>query len=287
MIICIPSGVGDISWLVSKLINAPQWKEIEFEIADGWPFRAQPYLDMLGVKSSYGNHVYDEIIAFESMHPYKTWQDVVSKGFGKYFMQPNMHLEQGKPLADYLPDLDTNYHYPLEIPNIESKPYTRRLENLVNKWVGISAASYRGHVAWNTWQYSEWIKLLKMIIEDGYKICLIGGRWDDLTDELSNDLDEGEHLNIIGKTSFSQVCAVHEMLNYYIGFSSGLGIIRTVMELPTIMLWPEHQIKLSDSWADPEDLKSGRYIPSRYTVAEEVFELFKYQVQLTHDTKTP
>ena len=107
----------------------------------------------------------------------------------------------------------------------------------------------------------------------------MGGRWDDLTDELELHLSEysNQVLNIVGKTTFPEACAVHKLCRFYIGFSSGLGIIRTVMELPTIMLWPSHQQKLSTSWADPEDLYTGRYIASGYTTPGSVYKLFKQQ----------
>jgi hypothetical protein len=67
------------------------------------------------------------------------------------------------------------------------------------------------------------------------------------------------------------------MLKFYIGFCSGLGIVRTVLGLPTIMLWPEHMQFLRTSWADPEDIKSYKYIDSDYLSPKEVFSTFKLQ----------
>jgi len=281
----LPSGVGDCSWAVSKLINAPEWPEMEFEIADGWPYRTLPYFEMLGKKATYGQFRYDDIIAFEYYNRYSTWKDIRSKGYGCYLIQPNQHLEAGKPLKDYLPDLDTSYHYPLNIPDLKQSKFYKRYFSILEDypyWVGISAASYRGSKAWSTWELEPWAKLCMRLLADGYHIVLLGGRWDDLTDELEaylpyENTTNGEVLNLVGKTTFPEACAVHKLCKFYIGFSSGLGIIRTVMGLPTIMLWPDHQQLLSTSWADPEDLENKKYIALPYTTPDDVYRTFSIQ----------
>jgi ADP-heptose:LPS heptosyltransferase len=280
MIIGLPSGIGDISWVVSKLINSAEWKNgLKMQIADGWPFRAQEYLESAGAKLAdppYGNFRYEDIITWESVHPYKLWEHI-PKNIDRFLMQPNWHLEQGKSLKDWLPDLPTSYHYKLDLPSVENKGYCSTLKN--GNYIGISAASYRGHKAWKTWGMSEWKELCNKIVESGYSIVLLGGAWDDLTQSLENEFANGGGvcLNLVGKTTFPEACSIHKLLKFYIGFSSGLGIIRSVMGLPTIMLWPEHQQPLSYSWADPEDIKSKNYMPSSYMEVRGVFNLFKIQ----------
>jgi hypothetical protein len=274
MIIGVPAGIGDASWVVSKLINAPEWPNIEFIIAGGWPYRTKPLFDMVGVKSTYGHFNYEEILMFEKVHPYITWKNISSNGFGIFYIQPNQHLERGEPLSEYLPDLKTDYHYKLKMPSITAKPYYKKLT--VGKWVGISAASYRGHQAWNTWPMEQWRRLCEMLIRRGYNICLLGGSWDDLTRSLSDYLGK-RCLNLVGQTTFQEACAIHKMLDYYIGFASGLGIIRTVLRLPTIMLWPAHMPAHMYSWADPKDVEEGKYLASTYAKPKEIFKLFKAQ----------
>ena len=116
-----------------------------------------------------------------------------------------------------------------------------------------------------------------MLIQEGYKICLLGGSWDDLTRSLEYEFSSKDCLSLVGQTTFQEVCAVQKMLSFYIGFCSGLGIIRTVLGLPTIMLFPEHLQCIMDSWADPEDLESRRYIPLTYRETKEVFKALKRQ----------
>lgn len=278
MKIGVPSGIGDISWLVSKLVNSKEWEGLEVEVADGWPYRAKPYMDMLGVKSIYGTFKYEDILTFEKMNPYKEWRDISESGYGRFLMQPNEHLERGWRLEEYLPDLPTNFHYHLNIPEKVSPSLAPFIEKLSSdKYVGVSCASYRGAHAWHTWELDQWAALGLRLIGGGYGVCLLGGRWDDLTDGLGSELPDGSYINLVGKTDFSEACAIHKLLPFYVGFSSGLGIIRTVMGLPTLMLWPEHQQPLSMSWADPEDLASKKYVASPYTTEKLVYNLFKQQ----------
>ncbi len=278
MIIGVPSGIGDISWVISKLINAPEWRDgLEMQIADGWPFRAQEYMESVGVKLAsppYGNFRYEDIVSWEAIHPYIEWSQV-PKNCNRFLMQPNFHLERGRSLKDWLPDLETDYHYDITLPPINGKQYYPILNG--GKWVGISAASYRGHKAWKTWGLEEWREFCRMLLAAEYKICLLGGAWDDLTQSLEHEFYPNACINLVGKTSFPEACSVHHLLKFYVGFSSGLGVIRSVMGLPTMMLWPEHQQPLSYSWADPQDIESKKYIPSPYMEPRAVFNLFRIQ----------
>jgi len=274
MKIGVPAGIGDASWIISKLINAPEWPNIEFIIAGGEPYRTKPLFDMVGVKSVYGLFNYEEILTFEHLHPYVTWKDISSNGFGVFYLQPNMHLQRGELLSNYLPDLKTDYHYKLKIPSITKKDYYNRLTH--GQWIGISAASYRGHQAWSTWPMAKWQRLCDMLMSDGYKICLLGGSWDDLTRSLNRYLNN-RCLNLVGQTTFQEACAVHKMLDYYIGFCSGLGVIRTVLDLPTIMLWPSHMGAHMYSWSDPQNSLDKKYIAQFYTKPRDIYNSFKLQ----------
>jgi len=281
----VPSGIGDISWLISKLINAPQ-SRIMIEVADGWPYRAEDYIRLLGSKfefGGYGDFEYRDILSFEQLNPYTSWNDVVARGAGRFLLQPNHHLERGKPLHTYLPDLHTSYHYALRTTPQMHERALALLRGVPKPRVGLSAASYRGAVAWKTWGYDEWVDLIKRVVAEGFAVVLLGGSWDDLTRGLEG-CNSGVY-NIVGRTTFGEAVEVHKLLDFYIGFSSGLGIIRTVLGLPTYMLWPSHQQPLSISWADPIDLATGRYVASGYGDPRMVWNVLKAQMRKFGDQK--
>ena len=109
MQIGVPSGIGDISWAYSKLctLNEP----FDYLVADGWPYRAKEYMELLPKARSveYGQFEYQDILEFEELqratgNPLSSWAAVVKLNGTAVLLQPNLHLERGKPLAEWLAD---------------------------------------------------------------------------------------------------------------------------------------------------------------------------------------
>lgn len=260
--VTVPSGIGDISWIYSKLCHAN--KPIWFEVADGWPYRSVPYLKLLPnvAAAKYSDLQYDAIVINQrAIHGANfTWQQLVDQGVGMMYLEANQHLERGKRLEDWLPDLPTDFHYPIAEASIRDHQVVNKLldwDNVPRPVIAVSAASYRGSEAWQTWGYDEWSPFLRRLCEmTGGSILLMGGFWDDLTHALSED----GYPTIVGKTDVAQAIEVLRRVDHYIGFSSGLGMLRTVLNKSAFMLWPAHQEKLQNSWADPVQLYNGSYM---------------------------
>lgn len=255
--VTVPSGIGDASWIYSKLCHLES--PTMWEVADGAPYRTVPYLQLLDkvAGAKYSDVGYSTIVQLAERA--RTWAEIEVQQKGMLYLEVNQHLEQGKRLEDWLPDLPTDFHY-------KFKPPTDRDLGIVNKllaWdsvprpiVGISAASYRGANAWNTWGYDQWSPFLRSLqARTGGTVVLLGGYWDDLTHSLLQD----GHPDFVGKTNISQAIEVLRRLDYYVGFSSGLGILRTVLDRPTYMLWPDHQTELMCSWAPMHMIEDQTY----------------------------
>lgn len=261
-VIGVPSGIGDVSWMYSKLVHIGE--SIRFEIADGWPYRTREFLAMLPgvVESEYDRTMrYDDILSFESMHGFMqyglTWCSIKERlPEGRILLEANRHLEMGRRLEEWLPDLPCNFHYDINTKPIDSINALEWLAELPKPIIGVSAASYRGSEAWKTWGYDEWSPFLKWLEEEtGGSVFLMGGFWDDLTHSLAAD----GHKNSVGKTSTGTMVELLRLLDLYIGFSSGLGILRTVLKKKVFMMWPEHQVALASSWAPLDMLEAGTY----------------------------
>lgn len=276
----VPSGIGDISWIYSKLVNAPEEYQFELVVADGWPHRSVDYCRLLPrvVKAEYQNFDYKDVLAFQRINPMKTFEEIASSGFGRVFVSCNEHLEQGRRLEKWLPDLATEFHYKMNTTKedrdsaVELAREHKILEpvDAPTFWIGVSAASYRGSEAWDTWRSPKWnrfMDLLQEVADKHLRFVLLGGFWDDLTFALAKRWDAVE---LVGKTSVAQAYEIHKLLDGYIGFSSGLGVLSTVLSRPTVMLWPKHQVELSTSWAPPEMLKNHSYIASQWVEPFEV-----------------
>lgn len=276
--IALPSGIGDCAWAYSKLKHAGR---LSYEVADGWPYRTVPFLELLPevAAATYGQFTYQEIIAFEQVQQIGNgtrWGDLAARGWDRCFLEPNRHLEMGRPLAKWLPDLPTDYHFPIHTQLAQRARADALLEHLPRPLTGISAASYRGSEAWKTWGYPEWARFLAMLqAEVGGTIVLLGGFWDDLTATLADD----GYPCLVGKTDVGAAVECLKYLDHFVGFSSGLGMVNTILWGKTFLLWPDHQVELSRSWACPEMLETGTYDVSLWRDPEEVIERVRQWVK--------
>ena len=275
------------------------------EVADGYPRRSHQYLELLPFEYSYGPHQYPMILAFEQMAGLSvdagdtpTWAKAKAIGSERVFIQPNRHLEFGRPLAEWLSDIpesETYFHYPL----VTTEAHKARAHKLLaparasgKPLIGISCASYRGSEAWRTWDREEWVKCLSAIIGEGWTPVLIGGSWDDLTSAVFDTLEEKHPdaiFSVVGKTHFGEVTEMLRSFDSYFGYSSGLNVIRTVLNKPAMALWPDYegfsQEALSRSWAPPhmQEWESGRYIARLWRPFPEVWPTLKRYLRTCSD----
>lgn len=279
-----PSGIGDVSWLLSALWSVRDQIE-SVNIVDGWPHRTGPYVDLVGFPSEYVPVSYPMILGFESDHGInadakdRTWAKISNLQVANLLLEPNKWLENGKRLEDWLPDLECEFHYPLHVKDADRERAAKVLTKALNDHpmkdgpvVGISCASYRGAEAWRTWQLEEWKDMLRRIMSIGWRPLLLGGNWDDLTYAVAMDL---ELPDIVGKTSVPQMVAVMESLDSYIGYSSGMNVIRTVLDKPAMALWPEFQNELRNSWAPQHMLDDHRYVSLLWMPVAKVWPVAK------------
>src|SRR4029077_9798846 len=126
--------------------------------------------------------------------------------------------------------------------------------------VGISCASYRGAEAWKTWGKDEWVDFLKRVMDIGWRPLLVGGAWDALTTVIACELDLPF---TVGRTSVPQMVEQMDHLDSYIGYRSGMTVIRTVFNRSAMALWPANsrcdQSLLMWSWAPDHMVQDGRY----------------------------
>lgn len=273
----VPTGIGDISWMYSKLkhVGPANWI-----IADGHPFRAREFLASLdGVRGcDYGDFQYRDILVSQNVHGFDVpgirWVDIEAKGghqFYRLFLEANKHLEAGKRLEEWLPDLPTDFHYPIPQFQDAVEKVEKIIDGMPRPICTVNAASERGAEAWKTWKLAEWREFLKMLREEVGSILLIGGFWDDMTDDLAVD----GYKSVVGRTNHAAMVEALRLSDAYVGFSSGLGVIRTVMGKKSFMLWPDFQERLSMSWAPPEMIADGTYVASMWRSPTIVFESCK------------
>lgn len=287
--VVLPSGIGEFQWAWTKFENAGE--RFAVFALDGAPRRLHQFVELHPKIDVFGwvGYDYSQIREFQKFHELTTWERVRALfGPGQVaFLACNPHLEAGKPLRDWMPDLETTYSYPIQLKDQHIAEARRVLHdrNSNDLLIGISCASYRGAAAWKTWEVEQWRKFLGLIVRDfpHAKFVLLGGSWDDLTSSLYDpdgpfrwQLD-ARGLPPVGTTTFGGVTALLSQLDGYIGFSSGLGHVAAhLCGTPVFMLWPEHEYEfLSRSWVNPELLDNGSYVPSRWLEPEVVYKSTK------------
>jgi len=283
--IVVPSGIGEFQWAWTKYLNTGE--DFCILALDGAPRRLHQFCELHPRVKAFGyTSVFDytQIRTWQDYHGLKTWA-AVKERFALGSMTAlacNPHLEAGKPLADWMPDLPTSYKYKLEVQNGQTIKAARYLRNTepTDVLVGISCASYRGADAWKTWHASEWLIFLGLIQKEvpNGRFVLLGGSWDDLTASVYDEDSELRWLvdprgfPPVGRTDFGTAVGILGGLDAYVGFSSGLGHVAAHnCGTPVWMFWPEHETALSTTWVDPELLESGAYVPSAWIRPEAAF----------------
>lgn len=288
MIIGLPSGIGDVSWALSKLFAVKHLIE-RIEVADGWPYRTKEYVELAGWTAEYGAFDYKTIevsMQANTLAPKPgwrgpSWSDVLrTRGWdhvpsveehtgARILLEPNRHLEKGQRLEDWLWDLPTVFHYDLATTAEDKKNALEIIEAACREvnmrpdapMVAVSCSSNRGAKNWQTWGREEWLQVIEHILDEGWIPLMVGGFWDDLTSHVARKL---RIPCVVGRTNTAEMIEIMRELPGYIGFSSGMNVIRTVLDKPAMAFWPDFQVELSTSWAPPEMIRTGRYQAMRY-----------------------
>lgn len=301
--------MSDWSWLWSKLVHVKD-EIAKVRVIDGAPRRTVPYVKACGIEDadydidfpddpSITRGQYQMILTVEgamgyAWHQRPTWEQIRKLNVQNLLIEANSHLEAGLPLAEWLPDLPVDYHYPLYVSDADKKSGREKTMKAIvgtkrepghpmseGPVVGFSCASYKGADAWDTWGREQWIDFLKRIMAMGWRPLAVGGGWDDLTYTVALELDLPF---TVGKTSVTEMIEQMNYLDAYIGFSSGMNVIRTVLNKPAMALWPCNkkmdQKELSRSWAPPHMLESGRYEAVMWNPVDDVWPVARRFLRL-------
>lgn len=272
MTIKIPAGIGDTLWLFQKLVSTN--KRFDFVIANDIPQRTLPLLKLLPslVKTVKYAPPKPNIDAFDSGDAlrqnitikHKNWAEIEDKN--EVFLACNHHLENGKKLATFLPDLPLNYKIPFDFSAHANKAIEFLCQNTspLDFLIGIYTSAYSNQRNWNAWDSDQNLEFIETIYRNRkmpVKFIIIGADFDmDLSSDLIQKLEKRKipHVACIGKP-LGEVCVILQLLDYFIGFPSGLSILNTLLEKPTYMWYPTHLEKMQYTWASQEMIETKKY----------------------------
>jgi len=272
--IIVPPGIGDNIWIFQKLINSGE--KFDFVIPNSQPQRGKQIFDLLPQLVNSAEYSEEKIsyrtIAKKNMqHYYPKFRDFHRPNF---YLTANKHLEEGKRIEKFLPDLQTSFKF-----DWNTAKYTNLVGKLIfpgKKYIGIYGSSYSNARAWGFWNEYKWFELIDRIRNHNpeYTFVLIGADFDiDLHDQLAKLLKKYNisHIKVIGEP-LGYVIEVMKRLHYFFSFPSGLGILAPTVQCPVAIFYPPHLVNLMNTWPDPADIDSGLYKGCLFCEPAEILE---------------
>lgn len=275
----MPSGIGDISWLYSKLVSLGQ--PMHISVTPGHPQRAVPYLELLpGVTRSDYKGLPTSDVLERGHHPDMTVPQLLERaGAGPMPIQLNTHLEHGRRIETYMPELPVQHHYKIRIPQADTDT-ARELVAPWKRFVTFYCANARTASIWKGWTPADWAEMAALLVPayqfDG--VVLIGADWDiSLADEIVPKIQAaGVPLkNLTGKLSMGASLQVVRDGRYLVAFPSGIPILAAVMRCPVMMFYPKHLEPMQAAFADPEMIVEGTYKGCQFCPAPKAFAWIK------------
>lgn len=275
----VAAGIGDNVWLLQKLVNTGE--KFIFELPDGKPQRGKQIFDILPKVAKETHYVpnlsYKLLKERNIQRMARVWSEVKDDSF---FLCMNEHLEKGKRIERFLPDLKTSFTLPWSTTQRANEVRGDFVEG--REYIGIYGSSYSTTRAWGFWQEKEWFELIRMIHAENPKIVfvLIGAQFDmDLSTKLGAMLDHHGigYIDTVGK-ELSYVVEVMKVLRYAFYFPSGLPILSQTVEgaCDCFMFMPNHLSKMIGTYRDP-DRPENSFKEAIFCTPERTFNWFKYE----------
>lgn len=258
----VPSGIGDFSWIYSKFssLGVP----MHIRVQEGGPPRAEALTELLPLVKS----VAHERIAYTALVKRSISPLTSAASIRKHIastpicVQANTHLETGKRVETWLPELTMNYHYPL---NISPKRVVEAVKLLpLSPFICFYSSAESTARAWNGWLENQWFEFMMGFRKRGIEIpfVMVGAGYDAGLGTKIEQLARKAKIaffNLVGKLHLGSSLHVIRCSEYFLSFPSGLGILADVLECNATMFYPECLRRMIGSWADPQSLASGRF----------------------------
>jgi hypothetical protein len=273
-------GLGDAAWVLQKLINCGE--QFNFQIHNSEPRRGKQIFDLLpqvAASCTYVPNLQYRVVGPRNIQrQIPLWRQIKMQDF---YLSANQHLEEGKRIESFLPDLPTSYELPFQTQEWIGPVAVDFPKGI---YIGIYASAYSTARNWGFWDHSGWcelIKMLKGLIPEAIFV-IIGAEWDaPLATNLITLLQASDiaHISTIGKP-LGYVIELIKILSYGFYFPSGLGILSGLLHRPSVMFYPPALPRLATTWADPVIIEDGSFKECQFCSPEVIFKWCKEEYKL-------
>lgn len=283
------AGIGDAIWLMQKLVNQPDAHN--WIIPAGQPQRAHQLATLL--PSVIRSVTFKEGLGYRSIKTYGYrghWCNTPDA----FMLEANTHLEAGKRIESFLPDLATSYRIQWETSD-EDEASSQVCMGLAKKivpsdygfdevgpvhqppFIAIYTSAYQKDARWKGWEAKEWMEFIQLFPK-GYTFVIIGASWDiGIPEQLMPmlTLNSIPYVNTVGQ-SLGVVIEVLKRCEAFIGFPSGLSILNETLGAgKTIMFFPPHLQAMQNTFAEPSRIEDGSFKACQWCTPEKLYSWIK------------
>lgn len=266
----VPTGIGDFSWIWSKLSTTSDTFEILHPRET--PARLDPFLALLPKDRILSYAVEPNAGFFFDRRELKAqFCNAPGEPIQRYdqmregsinVVEANTHLERGNRIESWLPDIPAvDFHY--------------RIEGLLEKTAraNIFIVHLSSRQVQKTWHYYDipvWISMIQRVQKQtGWTPVFIGGAYDDFARECFEKYagTGAKTFSLIGKTPdlLSALCLIQQCKFFMGCVSSGLTMLANVLSTPSVSWWPRpglppawHDKRIPYLWFRWKDPRSDR-----------------------------
>jgi len=281
--IIVPPGIGDFLWTGQKLLSTGE--KFHIIMPDGSPQRGhqlQQLLPDLIASHEYRPGLSYKKIANENIqNKKKQWSQIKEREF---YLSANAHLEAGRRIEEFLPDLPTTYQLTYATTDKDVSKAAKILYDNQKRYIGIYTSAYSNARNAGGWSMLEWFKLIRLIHAKNRDICfvIIGAPYDvGITEELTEEMRKS-HIPFVNTTGepLGVVIEMMKRFSYFIGFPSGLSIINETLGKDGVMFYMKKDAGIINTWADKERIAAGSIKECLFCPPDVIFDWIKSEYQL-------
>lgn len=293
----IPQGIGDSIWALTKVQSiARKHGEKIIDVVtntSGVDFRENratefilgfDFVNSVGVKKI-------NIMAPPSTLP------VDEKGCFRYIadgpgtvegidwtLMPNAPMEHGIRLEEWLPEYETNWdvmkHFQFTKSSLERGKLLRKaFGEFCVLFMGSMEGNLKdGHNRGPVWKPEDWLALGEFIQQHlGLAVVVVGAEYDKsyYQESIVGKGTSSSWIDLIGKTSISELYSIISLSRFVISYQSGVGIVAEYLGIPTAIFWRQKGDSISSMfYVSFEESMNGAWSPPNMLASEKHMALY-------------
>jgi ADP-heptose:LPS heptosyltransferase len=203
-------------------------------------------------------------------------QWAVLKHYDSFVLSANHHLESGHRIEEFLIDLPTSFTIS-PLTGDWSKDFASGF--ITGPSIGIYTSAYGNarHAHYDGWDQDKWSDFIQKLHErlgKRHTFVIIGAPYDqNLSEMVAAKLEaRGIPYKMLIGHSLARVVEVLKMLNYFVGFPSGLSILNEMLGKDGVMFYGKHVVGIMHGWTDQRRIKEGRIIETLFCSPDQLLD---------------